>query len=265
VRRRLLEPGGLGLGAVAVLGVALALVGVVLAAEGRQWEETFIRANQAYADERFEEAVRGYTELIRSGHGSGHVYYDLGNAYTRLNQLGRAILNYERALLALPRDGDLDFNLRYARGQLKDVMPESREMHPAAFFFLDRLTLREFFRVFAVVNGLFWAGLLARLHARSAWIHSLFLLLLVCWLAAGLSFGLKWRLLRTDDRAVILAGEVEVRAGPDERRTVLFELHEGATVRQVKSEGEWSLVALADGKRGWLKAERLERIVPPRE
>ena len=263
MRRRLLEPGSLCFIGVAVVGVALVLVGVALAAEGRQWEEMFVKANQAYAEERFEEAIHGYTELIRSGHESGHVYYNLGNAHTRLNQLGGAILNYERALLALPRDADLDFNLRYARGQLKDVMAESQEMFPAAFFFVDRLTLRELFWVFAVVNGLFWAGLLARLYARSEWFHSLFLLLLVCWLVAGLSFGLKWRLLQADDRAVILAGEVEVRAGPDERQTVLFELLEGATVRRVKSEGEWSLVRLADGKRGWLKAETLERVVPP--
>ena len=75
---------------------------VVHAAESEQWEEVFLKANQAYKEGRFETAVDGYNQLIQSGHGNGHVYYNLGNAYIRSGQLGEAILNYERARLVLP-------------------------------------------------------------------------------------------------------------------------------------------------------------------
>ena len=58
-------------------------------------------------------------------------------------------------------------------------------------------------------------------------------------------------------RAVIVAAEVSVRAGPDEGNTVLFKLHAGATVERERSEGEWSLLSIPDGKRGWIPSPDL--------
>ena len=43
-------------------------------------EEIFFKANQAYKDGRFEEAVKGYTDLLNMGHGNGHLFFNLGNA-----------------------------------------------------------------------------------------------------------------------------------------------------------------------------------------
>ena len=73
---------------------------------------------------------------------------------------------------------------------------------------------------------------------------------------------MKWQQTRTDDRAVILQTEVSVLAGPDSRDTLLFKLHEGTVVHLERSEEGWSLIRLSDGRRGWLRGEGLERIVP---
>ncbi|MEA2040503.1 MAG: hypothetical protein U9N82_11880, partial [Thermodesulfobacteriota bacterium] len=62
------------------------------------WEETSFKANQAYKERRFKAAIDGYEQMIRSDHANGHIYYNLGNAYFKEDRLGRAILNYERAL-----------------------------------------------------------------------------------------------------------------------------------------------------------------------
>lgn len=128
------------------------------AAENQQWEEIFFGANQAYKKGRFSDAIDGYSQLLQSGQGSGHLYYNLGNTYFRLNDLGKAILNYERARLMLPRDSDLDFNFRYARDQLKDAVSESQRYMSIVFFWLDSLNLDELFWSFAVLNILFWGG-----------------------------------------------------------------------------------------------------------
>ena len=66
-------------------------------------EEGFYRANAAYKEGRYPEAIQGYRDLIASGHAGGHLYYNLGNAYFRSGALGPAILNYERARLLIPR------------------------------------------------------------------------------------------------------------------------------------------------------------------
>jgi tetratricopeptide (TPR) repeat protein len=230
-------------------------------ATGEQIEELFFKANQAYKEGRFGEACKAYEKLVKEGHENGHLYYNLGNAWFRLEELGQAILNYERARLFMPRDADLNFNLGYAREQTKDAVSESRTLVSLIFFWLDSFSLRELFWGFAVLNVLFWGTVLVRRVLNADWLYYLFIGLLVFWLIIGLSFGLKWYQIENDDRAVILNEEVDVLAGPHSQDTVLFKLHAGTIVSRERTEDGWSLVNLPEKKRGWLKSEDLETIV----
>lgn len=240
--------------------LALLLVADRIGAENQQWEALFFSANEAYKEGGFQEAVDGYSQLIQSGHESGHLFYNLGNAYFRLNELGWAILNYERARLLMPRDADLNFNLRYARDQMQDAVAESQGLMNTTFFWLDTFNLYELFWSFAVLNVVFWAILVTRLFVRPDWIFYPFLVALIVWFIAGFSFGLKWYQVHTDERAVIVQEEISVLAGPDINDTVLFKLHAGTEVCHERSEDGWSLVSLPDKKRGWVKKEAVERI-----
>src|SRR5437763_17197394 len=80
-------------------------------------DKTFAKANQAYAQGRFEEAADGYENLIRAGAWNANLFYDLGNARYRLGDFGQAILNYERALALDSRHPEADANLRLARDE----------------------------------------------------------------------------------------------------------------------------------------------------
>jgi tetratricopeptide (TPR) repeat protein len=82
-------------------------------------EDPFAKANQAFADARYEEAAAGYQELVRSGHWNANLFYNLGNAHYRLGNFGQAILNYERALALEPRHPEADANLRLARDEAR--------------------------------------------------------------------------------------------------------------------------------------------------
>lgn len=239
----------------------LCSLAVTAGAESEQWQEGFFRANQAYKEGRFQEAVDGYLQLIKSDHGQGHIYYNLGNAYVRLNEFGEAILCYERARLVLPRDADLDFNLRYARDQIQDALPRSSDFLSMTFFWLERLNLDELFWSFAVLNVVSWGILLLRIFYRPEWSYYLVLVVFVFWLISGISFGVKCYQMERDDRAVVLQKEVDVLAGPDSGDTVLFKLHEGTIVHSERSEDGWTLIQLTEGKRGWLRAEAIERIM----
>ena len=114
-----------------------------LGAETPTAEELFLDANRAYQEGRFQDAINGYLRLIADGYKNGHLYYNLGNAYFRTNQLGRAILYYERAHLQMPRDADLSFNLRYALDRTQDAISPDRNYLEQAFFWLDDMTLHE--------------------------------------------------------------------------------------------------------------------------
>ncbi|HID30644.1 MAG TPA: hypothetical protein EYP19_11650 [Desulfobacterales bacterium] len=231
-----------------------------ITAENQQPEELFFRANQAYKEGRFQEAVNGYGQLIESGHEDAVLFYNLGNAYFRLDQLGRAILNYERARLLTPRDADLNFNLGLARDDMQDAVSESQDVISSTFFWLESFNLYEALWGFALLNLVFWTTLVARLFLKAEWLFYAFLCVLVFWFIAGASFGLKWYQVEADRRSVILPTEVNVLAGPDTGDTVLFKLHAGTIVHHERPEGEWSLVRLPDKKRGWVKTESIGEI-----
>ncbi|MBW1765515.1 MAG: hypothetical protein JRJ65_00510 [Deltaproteobacteria bacterium] len=249
-----------------LLCIAILLFGtfLILTPESRSqpngWGEHFFRANQACKEGRFQDAVDEYERLIHAGHENGHIYYNLGNAYFRLERIGYAILNYERARAMIPRDADLNFNLRYARDQIQDAIEEPQDLMMMAFFWMESLNIHELFWIFVVLNVLFWGILVIRLFIRPEWTFYISIILLVFWVITGSSFGLKYFQQENDDRGVILRQEVNILAGPDVHDTVLFKLHEGTIVHHERSEEDWSLIRLPDEKRGWVKVDELERI-----
>ena len=225
-------------------------------------EELFVEAGRAYREGRFQEAIDGYNELIKEGRINGHVYYNLGNSYFRMNKLGQAILYYEKARLLMPREADLRYNLEYARDQIQDAVAPKRSTVLMTFFWIESYNPRELFWVFIVVNIFFWAALAARIFIKTEWTWYLLFVVLIIWVVSAFSCGLKWYVMETDSRAVILREEVDILAGPDPRDTLLFKLHKGTTVQFERSEGEWSLVRLPDEKRGWLLNEAIGKIRP---
>jgi len=104
------------------------------AADAPSVEELYFEANRAYKEDRYQAAVDGYLKLIDRGFTHGHLFYNLGNACFRSGQLGRAILNYKRAQLLIPRDADLNFNLRYALDQTQDAITTDQNILKQAFF-----------------------------------------------------------------------------------------------------------------------------------
>lgn len=224
-------------------------------------KEVFFEANRAYKNDRFQEAADGYLKLIENGFENGHIYYNLGNAYFRIGDLGRAILSYERARLLIPRDDDLIFNLSHARNQAQDAISDFRTFPLNDFLGLDDVNLYETFFAFTLLNIFFFCILCTRLFKKTEWIYYLFIFLAIFISIGVCAFTLKWYGLITDDRAIVLSEEVEVRAGPDPRDTVLFKIHEGAVVHYERSEDDWVLLHLSKDKRGWAESKQLERIV----
>ena len=230
---------------------------------GPSFVERFYEANQAYKNDRFQEAVEGYLRLLKAGYENGHIDYNLGNAYFRLGDLGRAVLAFERARLLIPRDGDLSFNLSHARNQARDDAADLPTSALIGFLGLDSFNRYEILAAFILMNILFFALLSVRLFSKSEWTYYLSIFLAILISLTACAAALKWYAWATDDRAVVLSEEVRVQAGPDSKDTVLFKLHAGTLVRVQRTENGWTLLQLSTDKRGWAKSNQLEKIVSP--
>jgi tetratricopeptide (TPR) repeat protein len=221
-------------------------------------------ANQRYEAGEFVAAAEGYQALVDAGVRDGRLYYNLGNAYFKSGDLGRAILNYRRAQRLLPRDGDVDVNLKLARAQTVDRIETEEE---AALVALARramhwLTLEEA----AAVALVLWIILCALVMGALLWRQRRRAGLYGAGVVTGLliltllSIGIRLWDTRREPPAVVVAPEVAVRSGPGEDYLTEFELHAGAEVRLMEQRGDWVRLVLPGGLQGWAPAKAVPEI-----
>lgn len=229
-------------------------------------QHLFDQANQLYQKEQYQQAIEKYLEIRNGGYESWQLYYNLGNAYYKSRDLGRAILNYERALKLNPKNEDIKFNLDLANLQVVDkiVVP------PEFFLFkmvsdlknlwgLKTLTLLTVF-CYLLVMGLIIMRILLRSRSiqrvvRIALIPGLVSLLLVVNI-----FIVRIHENNTLHYAIVLVDKIDVLSSPDDQGTELFALHRGVKLKVEESRGDWAKIRLADGKIGWIKQQAFEII-----
>lgn len=224
-------------------------------------EAAFSRANQAYEAGNFSDAAQRYEALLGAGYTGGWVHYNLGNAYWRMGQLGRAIAAFRRSEHALPRDGDVRANLAYARRATQDAMApvEPAPLWRTLFFWHFGLNIRELAWMTLVVNLVFWSALAGRVlrpdSEAARWLTGLtaFLLLIV-------GGSLLWRTIWPATVAVVSQPEIAVHSGTHRDTVVRFRLHEGTEAQVLDTEGDWIRVELSDGKQGWVAKRDVELI-----
>lgn len=229
----------------------------------------YAEAGDLYQAGKYEEAVRLYQQIVDRGIENGAVFYNLGNAYFQLGQLGRAIVNYHRALRYLPRDEDVATNLAYAQSLRQDEVerPDTLGWGQRLFGFTERLTLNEcgyclsaayFLCLTFLLVGLFWTADSGRTVVRYGLRVSV-----LAGLYLGTAFAWKSVAQARDARAVVVVKEVAVRNGPGQHAKVMFRVHDGTEMVLQERRAGWVRVALTPEQTGWVRAQEVEAIWPP--
>lgn len=227
---------------------------------------TKVEADSAYARGEYQQAIKDYEALLKQG-ASADLYYNLGNAYYRTENITRAVLNYERALLLSPGDRDIRFNLQIAQSKTIDkIVPES-EM----FFFtwyrslVNLMSVDGWARTSLVSLALVIILLLVYLFSDRIWLRKIgffggFVLLVLFILSNVFAWQQKQNFLYRKG-AIVIAPSVTVKSTPASNGTDLFVLHEGTkvTITDGSMKG-WKEIRIADGKEGWLESKQLEEI-----
>lgn len=240
------------------------LVSVPFLLGATAFEQNFDTATKAYQDEDFVASVRSLEQLIGQGIEDVEVFYNLGNAYYRMNMLGPAIANFERARLVDPRMKDAEENLFRAVNRTERGLsrPEASGWMSTLLSWDGALSPRMSYGLACVAWVLFWS-LLGIRHARSwPYLRTVAAVLIV----AAVGFGASaWRKAAPSGIAVAMVTPVPVRYGAREQETVHFELYEGDRVLVDRQENEWVHVHAADGEDGWVKRASLAFVGPPYE
>jgi tetratricopeptide (TPR) repeat protein len=225
--------------------------------------ETFFKANMAYKNGQYQQAIHHYQEILATGYVSGPLLYNLGNTYFKDKQIGKAILNYERARFWMPRDHDLLANTRYVSSLRKDTAvlyqdPLLMRWYKGLIrsFTINELTVLTGV-LFVVWSALFlwgtsqgWAG--RRLMGWTGVFLVLFLVFVEGHVVQWRQFHETW----------IVVQDTTARFEPRTEATVHYDLWEGAFVKVLSKEEGWMKIKRFDDKIGWIPAEAIEKIAP---
>ena len=218
--------------------------------------QSFKEANQFYKENKYDQAIAAYEKISQAGFESANLYYNLGNSYCKKGQIGRALLNYERAKIFMPHDGDLRSNYDFVKSVLN--VPVRYSCQPWFFRWLDRLFDGIGMNMLTMIVSALWILILVLLSA------SLFLpairqispllngilavMLIVC------SLALARKAYFYQHGAIITDREVEAKFEPQVGATTYFKVFEGNSVLILDRTAGWVKVRRPDGKIGWVAA-----------
>jgi len=228
------------------------------------------RATAAYNEGDYRMAIDILEEekkqQVTNGLESAALYYNLGNAYFRVNDLAHARLYYERALLLDPGDRDTRHNIDYLSTKIEDKILVADTFFLSLWFravqnlfssnawatiavvffilFITCLVVFFFSRLISLKKGAFYVGIVA---------------LLIVVFANIFTFGQKGKIEKRET-GVVMVGSVQVLSSPDINSKELFILHSGTKVFVTKEDRSWYEIEIDNGSVGWIQKEKMEII-----
>ena len=218
-------------------------------------DSQFDAANKLYAQSKFAEAVTEYNQLIQAGTVSPALYFNLGNAYFKSGQMGRAIAAYRQAEEMSPRDPDVRANLQFARNLVQGPKIGAGRIQR----WLGAMSTIEWV---AISTAAVWLtlGLLIACLIKPSLKPALRSFI---WLAIGTSLVIfacartAVTLNASHKIAIVATADASIRNGPFDESPTAFTAHDGAELRVLDHKDNWLQVSDGKTRVGWLKTDAL--------
>ena len=238
-----------------VIPLAVLLIGVLSAiAPATQTTRTFMDGTEAYRNGDWPAAIAAFESLSDGGVNNGKLFYNLGNAYLKNDDLGRALLWYERALKRIPDDPDLHFNYDYALTLTKDEGGEKESPLLRILFFWKYQLSHSTVRWIAIfLNAVLWTALSILVVRKKRFLRPSVILIAAGTVIFTATATVNYVAANRIRHAVILPAQVAVRSGFTDTATQLFVLHAGTKVRVERQSDTHLLIRYTQDKIGWVR------------
>ncbi|WP_247656534.1 tetratricopeptide repeat protein [Maribacter sp. MMG018] len=231
-----------------------------------QNEKLFDQATEAYNNGDYEKAIELYNSILGNGQHSAALYYNLGNAYYKLNHIAESIYYYEKSLLLNPSDEEVKTNLGFAQNMTLDAIDTLPQTGLARIYknVTTILTFDQWAYISIICMVLFVLLYIAFYYfkystkKRWAFIGSLIALFLCIISIAFAAIGK--RDFNLDNPAIIFAEEIAVNTEPNNTSETIFTLHSGTKVNVLETLNNWKKIRLSDGKTGWVPQTELKLL-----
>lgn len=228
------------------------------------------KAQQAYDEGDFRDAITLLEDEIKAqkeqGKVSADLYYNLGNAYFRVNEVPLALLNYERAQLYKPGDRDTKHNIEYARTRIEDKILIADNFFLKMWFeaIQDLQSSNGWAKLSVVLFVLFVASLFLffftpKVNLKKSGFYAGVVFFVLLLFTNIFAYNQK-KNIENRDTAIIMAGSVPIVSSPNSTSKELFILHAGTKVVITKQDGSWYEIEIENGSVGWIQKDKLEVI-----
>jgi tetratricopeptide (TPR) repeat protein len=224
-----------------------------------QNNDLFTKANSLYNDGKFQEAIQSYEKILNNGVHSSELYFNLANAYYKLNEIAPSIYYYEKAKQLSPTDKDIENNISFAQNMTIDEIDNIPETGFSkivtsitnVFSFDGWATFSVALVFLFVVLFLGYYFSYSTVIKRLSFVAS-FVVLVFAVLTLFLAFQ-KEAYNKNDNPAIVFAQESAIKNEPNLRSETAFVLHEGTKVQVLETYNKnWTKVKIANGKTGWV-------------
>ncbi|MAE07748.1 MAG: hypothetical protein CL661_03185 [Bacteroidetes bacterium] len=229
-------------------------------------DSLILAANNSYNNGLYDSALITYHKVLNGGIESGELYYNMGNAYFKNNDIASAILYYEKAKRLLPNDTEIRYNLNIANSMIVDKIEKVPELfyHRWWNFFYNKLgadawtifTLISF--TFLIVTiGLFIMSKQRQNRKISFYLGLLFLIITVTSYALA---SQKFNASIEQNEAIVFTSSITVKSSPTQNAVDLFVIHEGTKVKIIDKIDNWVEIKIQNGSVGWLPEKSIKPI-----
>ncbi|GAA3776012.1 tetratricopeptide repeat protein [Corallibacter vietnamensis] len=226
----------------------------------------FEQGNTLYNNGNYKDAISKYEEIIKNGEHSSALYYNLGNAHYKLNNIAPSIYYFEKALQLSPNDQEIKNNIAFARNMTIDAIDTVPEVGFSKSINSISGTMNfDGWAITSIVCVVLFVVLFIGYYFvyNTSRKRILFISGMGFLIFAGIALGLAFHqenLVNNNNPAIVFAKESQVKSEPNLRSAEAFKLHEGTKVQILDTVNNWKKIKLSDGKSGWIPSQDIKAL-----
>ncbi|MDN3491378.1 tetratricopeptide repeat protein [Winogradskyella bathintestinalis] len=231
-----------------------------------QNDKIFDEANALYNDGKYAEAIDKYETILNSDQHSAELYFNLGNANYKLNNIAPSIYYYEKAAQLNTSDKEIQNNLAFAQNMTIDAIDKVPDV---GFSKIINNVVNTFstdtWAKIAVGGVLLFVIIFLAYHfsysttkKRIAFVTSIVSLIIACF-SVAMAFQNE-ALEKKDNPAIVFSSESRVKTDPNQTSEEVFRLHEGTKVQTLETYDDWTKIQLSDNSTGWIPSKYIKTL-----
>ena len=229
-------------------------------------EQLLLRADSAYQQENYAEAITLYEQIAANGNEGAILFYNLGNAYYKSGENAKALLWYERAHKLDPADEDIQHNIAFVNRKIIDKIDAVPETLFAQWWrkVTDLMSERQWAVLSIIGSFLLFLSIGAYLFARSGGLRTTgfvtFWISIIVIVFSVIFANRQKEKATQHTEAIVMDLVVDAKNAPNASGKNLFVIHEGLKVQITNEMNGWVEIRLPNGEKGWIAQNSIEKI-----